>query len=159
MSCHSMVWRNSPLLSKVHQSWSTGTPVVWKRVNWVPEFVFFNHEAHVRAGVNCNVCHGPVQDMALTWKRHDLSMAWCLDCHEDPARFADPGLSPTASDGKSQVFDLYWKLQQHAPLGRYESQLAGGNRPENDDPAAAEKTLKAYGIKTIKLTDCWTCHR
>ena len=81
MSCHSQIWTNSPLLEPIRKSYETGMPIEgvegtgWLQVNKVPEFVYFNHSIHIQKGVNCNQCHGPVQDMAITWKGRAFSMA------------------------------------------------------------------------------------
>jgi hypothetical protein len=58
-----------------------GGVVHWKRVHKLPDFVYFSHQWHVRAGVACQTCHGPVQEMTTLRQYADLTMAWCLDCH------------------------------------------------------------------------------
>jgi hypothetical protein len=55
-------------------------------VNPLPDYVFFNHQAHIRRGVNCSVCHGAVETMPLMRKEHVLEMSWCVDCHTHPDR-------------------------------------------------------------------------
>src|SRR5271170_7816748 len=87
MSCHSQIWTNSPLLEPVRQSYETGTPIRWNLVNKVPQFVFFNHSIHINRGINCDVCHGPVQTMQITFKGNSFQMAWCLQCHRSPERY------------------------------------------------------------------------
>src|SRR3982751_3250026 len=87
MSCHSQIWTNSPLLEPVRQSYETGTPIKWNQVNKLPSFVFFNHSIHVNRGINCNTCHGPVENMNITWKGNSFQMAWCLQCHRAPERY------------------------------------------------------------------------
>ena len=57
MSCHSQIWTNSPLLEPIRQSYDTGVPIKWNKVNKVPDFVFFNHSIHINRGLNCNTCH------------------------------------------------------------------------------------------------------
>src|SRR5688572_11176345 len=88
MTCHSQIWTNSPLLEPVRESFRTGMPIKddtgapgWARINKVPEFVYFDHSIHVNRGINCNICHGPVQKMQLTYKAKPFFMKWCLDCH------------------------------------------------------------------------------
>lgn len=58
-------------------------PLRWKRVHELPDFVFFNHRAHVQAGVQCQDCHGAVQTMERVRQVSDLSMGWCVNCHRD----------------------------------------------------------------------------
>ena len=53
MSCHSQVALNSPLLIPVRESWKSGKPLEWNRVNNLPDHVYFNHQIHVNKGVGC----------------------------------------------------------------------------------------------------------
>src|SRR5690242_10996069 len=70
MTCHSQVWKDAPILAPVRESLATGQPLQWKRVNLVPDFVFFNHSIHVQKGVGCSTCHGEVDQMPIMWKAH-----------------------------------------------------------------------------------------
>ena len=90
MGCHSQVWNQSPKLQPVRDSYFEDRPIAWNRVNRVPDFVFFNHSAHVNKGVGCVTCHGRIDQMALVQQSSSLSMGWCLDCHRNPA----PNLRP-----------------------------------------------------------------
>ncbi|MBX3118099.1 MAG: cytochrome c3 family protein [Fimbriimonadaceae bacterium] len=87
MSCHSQIWTNSPLLEPVRKSYEDGTPLVWNKVNKVPEFVYFNHSIHIERGISCNQCHGAVQEMTMTSKAQAFSMDWCLTCHTEPEKY------------------------------------------------------------------------
>lgn len=84
--CHNRVWRESSAFQWVRQSVSTRRPIPWVRVNRLPDFVFFNHAIHGKAGVGCETCHGQVSEMARGRQATPLTMAWCLDCHRDPGR-------------------------------------------------------------------------
>ncbi len=168
MSCHSQIWTNSPLLEPVRQSMETGTPIVWNKVNKVPDFVYFNHSIHVNRGLNCNTCHGPVNDMHITWKGNAFQMAWCLDCHRNPEKFLGwnkdlqkehPGDSP-----RQLAFKLYWKLQTKgkANLSPAETILVNGDYTGSKDKEsidAGKDIVEKYGIKTQQLADCGVCHR
>src|SRR6266480_4271151 len=90
MTCHSQIWTNAPMLSPVRESWRTGTPIAWNRVNSVPGYVYFNHSIHLGKGVGCTTCHGPVDRMPLMYQAASLQMRWCLDCHRDPAKYLRP---------------------------------------------------------------------
>ncbi|MBI5217035.1 MAG: hypothetical protein HY960_14870 [Ignavibacteriae bacterium] len=59
------------------------SPVVWKKVHNLPDFVYFNHSVHVSAGVDCQKCHGAVETMERVRQVSDLSMGWCVNCHRD----------------------------------------------------------------------------
>ncbi len=56
-------------------------PLQWIAVHKLPDFVYFDHRAHVGAGVQCQQCHGPVQTMERVRQVADLSMGWCVNCH------------------------------------------------------------------------------
>lgn len=90
MSCHAKVHTGSNKLALIRESWATGEAVEWIKVHDLPDFVYFNHSAHVNRGVGCVSCHGPVQSMVEVYQHETLSMAWCLDCHRNP----EPHLRP-----------------------------------------------------------------
>jgi hypothetical protein len=162
MSCHSQIWTNSPLLEPVRQSFETGQPIQWNLVNTVPQFVYFNHSIHIARGINCNVCHGPVNNMNITWRGNSFQMAWCLQCHRAPERYLYD-IKPN-EEPRQQVFDLYWKLQASGirNMTEKEKQEIEGKFSGSDDPAdkaAGEKIVKEYGIRVQQLSDCNVCHR
>jgi hypothetical protein len=86
MNCHSKVRADSPKLLPVRESFAFDKPIAWVRVHKLPEYVYFNHGAHLAAGVGCSTCHGRVDQMVRVIQREPLSMGWCLDCHREPAR-------------------------------------------------------------------------
>ena len=59
-------------------------PVKWVRIHNLPDFVYFNHSQHVKvAGVECQTCHGPVEEMEIMYQHSSLTMGWCIDCHRE----------------------------------------------------------------------------
>lgn len=84
MNCHSELWRDSPTLAAVRDSFKTGVSIRWTRVHDLPDFVYFNHAIHVHKGVACESCHGRVDQMPLMYREKSLQMSWCLDCHRHP---------------------------------------------------------------------------
>ncbi|MFW5825495.1 MAG: cytochrome c3 family protein [Marinobacter sp.] len=84
MSCHSQLWTSADMLAPVRESLKTSRPLAWVRVHDLPDFVYFNHQAHVNNGVGCESCHGRVDRMPLMRQARPLTMQWCLDCHRDP---------------------------------------------------------------------------
>jgi mono/diheme cytochrome c family protein len=57
-------------------------PVKWVRIHNLPDFVYFNHSQHVTvAGIECQTCHGPVQEYEIQKQFAPLTMGWCIDCH------------------------------------------------------------------------------
>jgi hypothetical protein len=131
MTCHSQLYTDAPLLAPVRESLANNTSLRWKRVNDVPDFVFFNHSIHVNKGIGCAECHGRVDEMPLSWKANTLYMRWCLKCHNDPARFIRP---------RDQVFNLAWQAPK-------------------DQESKGEELVKQYHVNTTQLSDCSMCHR
>jgi menaquinone reductase, multiheme cytochrome c subunit len=129
MNCHQYIKRDSLLLAPVVESFETGNPIAWNRVHDLPDFVFFNHAAHLNAGVSCISCHGRVDRMEVVSQEERLTMGWCLDCHREP----DVHIRP-----EEFVTDLAW--------------VADG------DPLELGRRLREErGI--APSTDCSTCHR
>lgn len=57
-------------------------PVEWVRIHNLPDHVYFNHSQHVTvAGLECQTCHGPIQEMEVVQQFAPLSMGWCINCH------------------------------------------------------------------------------
>lgn len=59
----------------------TPRPIEWVRAYKLPDFVYFDHRAHVRAQVACQQCHGPVESMERMREVPALTMGWCVNCH------------------------------------------------------------------------------
>ncbi len=129
MNCHARVRAESRKLEPLRESHATGLPLRWVKVHDQPDYVFFNHSAHVRRGVGCVSCHGRVDAMEVVQQVEPLSMGWCLDCHRHPA----PALRPVDA-----VTRMDW-----APA---------------DDPEALGLRLARAG-EVDPPTDCTTCHR
>jgi len=117
------------MLAPVHRSFETDQSIQWTRVNYLPQFVYFDHSIHIHKGVGCTTCHGPVGDMPLTWQNATLQMRWCVDCHRQPELYLRP---------REAVFSVNWK-------------------PPVDQLVQGRKLVKEYDVKS--LTDCYTCHR
>lgn len=102
MGCHGQIWQEAQRLEPVRASWFSGEPIRWERVHRLPEFVYFDHSAHVSHGVGCDECHGRVDRMPEVYAVAPLTMNWCLDCHRDPA----PHLRPV-----DEVTNAEWRPQ------------------------------------------------
>jgi hypothetical protein len=132
MNCHSQIWNNAPMLEAVRASFRDDKPLQWTRVHDLPDFVYFNHSIHVKKGVGCATCHGPVDRMPLVYQHATLFMTWCLNCHRNPEQYVRP---------RDQVFNMSWE------------------RPA-DDPELGARLVKEYKIGSVEqLTSCSTCHR
>ena len=59
-------------------------PVKWVRIHNLPDFAYFNHSQHVTvAGVECQKCHGPVEEYEIMEQFAPLTMGWCINCHRE----------------------------------------------------------------------------
>jgi len=59
-------------------------PVKWVRIHNLPDFAYFNHSQHVTvAGLECQTCHGPVEEMEIMYQFSPLTMGWCINCHRE----------------------------------------------------------------------------
>ena len=74
----------------VRDSFASGQAIPWVHIHRLPDYVFFNHEVHISAGVSCVLCHGRIDQEIEVHQEKPLNMAFCLDCHRDPA----PNLRP-----------------------------------------------------------------
>jgi hypothetical protein len=129
MTCHSQIWLDSPMLEPVRESFRTNTPLRWNRVHDLPDFVYFDHSAHVQNGIGCTSCHGQVDQMPLMWRDASLYMEWCLECHRAPEQYTRP---------REDVFSVDWQ-------------------PPSDQLERGRKLVREYQIETF--TNCSTCHR
>ena len=129
MTCHSQIWKTSPMLEPVRASFRDDRSIEWTRVNALPEFVYFDHSIHVAKGIGCTTCHGPIGDMTITWAATQMKMGWCLDCHRQPEKYVRP---------KDQVFSVSYQ-------------------PPSNQLELGRRLVQEY--KIYSLQDCVTCHR
>jgi len=85
-------------------------PIEWIRVHNLPDHVYFNHAQHVTVGgLECQTCHGKVEEMEVVAQHSPLSMGWCINCHRQ-------------TEVKFEDNDYYNSYQQ------YHEELANGDR-------------------------------
>ncbi len=133
MGCHAVVRSDSAALAPVRESWESGDPVHWVRVHNVPDHVYFDHSAHLSAGVGCVSCHGRIDTMEVVRQDQPLSMAWCLDCHRAP----EENLRPV-----SEITNMAWE------------------RPEGVTAEAFAASLVEDGQRyVLPPENCGGCHR
>ncbi len=132
MNCHSQIWTNAPILEPVRASFRDDKNLTWIRVHDLPDFVYFNHQIHVKQGVGCATCHGEVDKMPLTFQANSLLMEWCLDCHRAPEKYLRP---------REQVFNMaYVPPANQLELGR--------------------QLKQQYNVASVEhMTSCSICHR
>jgi len=59
-------------------------PIQWVRIHNLPDLAYFNHSQHVSVGgLECQECHGPVEEMDVVYQHSELTMGWCVDCHRE----------------------------------------------------------------------------
>lgn len=121
MNCHSKVRTTSPKLEPLRDSWTKGTALEWTKVHDLPDYVYFNHSAHVRRGVGCVSCHGRVDQMPVVIQDQPLSMGWCLDCHRAPENHLRP---------PSEVTNMTW--QPSSPTEGMDLRKANHINPSTD---------------------------
>ncbi len=59
-------------------------PIEWVRIHNLPDLAYFNHSQHVEVGgLECQTCHGPVEEMEVVYQYAPLTMGWCINCHRE----------------------------------------------------------------------------
>jgi menaquinone reductase, multiheme cytochrome c subunit len=129
VNCHKTIAADSDKLAPLRESLKTGKSVPWVRVHDLPDYVYFDHHAHVRQNVACVSCHGRIDQMEQVYQAKRLSMGWCLECHRDPA----PNVRPAEF-----ITDMNWV-------------------PDKDPAALGRRLVTEKAI--APSTDCSTCHR
>ncbi|MEM7552272.1 MAG: cytochrome c3 family protein, partial [Bacteroidota bacterium] len=93
MNCHSAIKTNSPEIKKIYAAIENDRPIEWVRVHNLPDLAYFNHSQHVQVGgLECQTCHGPIEEMEVVKQWSKLTMGWCINCHrETPLNTDDNG--------------------------------------------------------------------
>lgn len=145
INCHNPdagngIRKDSDQLAALRESHATGEPIEWIRVHDLPDFVYFDHSAHVNKGVSCLECHGRVDKMEEVYQAESLSMAWCLECHREPEKHLRP---------REEVTNLAWAPTPREGETTEQAQLRIGN-----------ELKQKYNIHDqTYMTACSTCHR
>jgi menaquinone reductase, multiheme cytochrome c subunit len=129
MNCHQNIASTSEKMVAVRESMATGNPIHWVRVHDLPNYVYFDHSAHVARGVGCVSCHGRVDKMEQVTQVKPPSMGWCLECHRNP----EPNLRP-----QEFITRMDWT-------------------PNESPEILGAKLRKQFNINPS--TDCSACHR
>lgn len=108
-------------------------PVEWVKIHNLPDHVFFSHAQHTKAGkVQCQTCHGPIQQMDEVHQFAPLSMGWCINCHRTTkVDFPDS----TGANG-NKFYSIYEHFHQDLKNGEKDS----------------------ITVKDIGGTECQKCH-
>jgi hypothetical protein len=105
MNCHSKIKTKSLDLHLVRESYAEDKPIEWVRIHKTPDYAYFEHSAHIQAGVGCESCHGRIDQMVVVSLAEPLNMGWCLDCHREPEKHVRP---------KALVTKMGYLESQHA---------------------------------------------
>lgn len=136
LNCHASIKADSPKLELVRKSFETGEPISWIKVHSVPDFVFFNHSAHINKGVACESCHGRIDQMEVVFQAKPLSMAWCLECHRAPEKQLRP---------RDAVTVMGWNESEDS---------------SDSHRSKAEDLMAEHNVQSIHfMTSCSLCHR
>jgi cytochrome c553 len=170
---------NSPKLEPVRKAMETGEPIKWVKIHKAPDYVYFNHSAHLNRGVSCVSCHGKINEMDVVYHDQPQSMGWCLDCHRNPENNLRPLTEITNLDWKPESLDREAFYAGLIKKGASAAEIAaeipdGKDKPAADAKALAELASKVYGDKVTQREvglqlkkhwavspsqDCTTCHR
>jgi hypothetical protein len=83
MACHIAVDKDKASIKKLADYAASGQAVPWARIYPLTAGIHFSHEPHLKAGVQCSNCHGPVGEQpAMSELTAITSMATCISCHQ-----------------------------------------------------------------------------
>jgi mono/diheme cytochrome c family protein len=84
MNCHSQIKTESPEIKKIYRAIERKQPIQWVRIHNLPDLAYFNHAQHTQVGgLQCQTCHGPIQNMEVVYQYSALTMGWCINCHRE----------------------------------------------------------------------------
>lgn len=94
-------------------------PIQWIQVHNLPDLAYFNHSQHVKVGkIECQTCHGPVEEMDVVKQFSKLTMGWCIDCHRT---------TEVKMDGNGYYTDYHKKLvEKYGPEAKMTVEKIGG---------------------------------
>jgi hypothetical protein len=83
MLCHSQIIVAYPEIAELREHYDERRPIEWVPVFHTCDFVYFNHEPHVRRGIDCGQCHGDIRHMDRIAEGEEMDMGFCVQCHRD----------------------------------------------------------------------------
>jgi hypothetical protein len=108
-------------------------PIEWIKIHNLPDHVFFSHAQHTKAGqVQCQTCHGPIQEMDEVKQFAPLSMGWCINCH----RTTKVNFPDSNGNGGNKFYSIYERYHKDLKTGKMDS----------------------VTVENIGGTDCQKCH-
>jgi mono/diheme cytochrome c family protein len=84
MNCHNSIRQGSPEIQKIYKAIENDEPIQWVRIHNLPDLSYFNHAQHVKVGgIECQTCHGNIEEMEVVQQISLLTMGWCVNCHRE----------------------------------------------------------------------------
>lgn len=115
--------------------WQRQEAIPWVRIHQLPAHAQFPHMSHVRVGIQCQTCHGPIEEMEKVYQFSSLQMGWCVDCHR--------GELPLSEQELTEVRDRSTFVRRIASLAAAGADVRG---------------VEATYPNQIASTDCVVCH-
>ncbi len=150
----------SPRLAPLMDAIENNKPIKWVRVHKAPDYVYFNHSAHLNRGVSCIECHGEVNKMRVVYHAKPLSMGQCLECHRSP----EDALRPL-----EEVFNLKYNakifMEKNSDAMSEVKDFIAGDEDLDLDLSDEDDAQKAMGLMLKQRWNvrpkesCFTCHR
>ncbi|RIJ33431.1 c-type cytochrome [Pontibacter oryzae] len=117
MNCHSQIKTESPEIQKIYRAIERNRPIEWVRIHNLPDLAYFNHSQHTQVGgIECQTCHGPIQEMDVVYQYSPLTMGWCIDCHRE---------TPLNTEGNA-YYDKLVELHEESSKGAFTVSSNGG---------------------------------
>lgn len=121
MNCHQQIKTESPEIQKIYaaidfdpetQTYGNNQqPIEWVRIHNLPDLAYFNHSQHVNVGgIECQTCHGPIQEMEVVYQHSLLTMGWCINCHRETQVNAE------GNDYYDKLLELHESAEGNEPM-------------------------------------------
>lgn len=171
MNCHTSVKTDSKWIQELHtyvdydvKTKTYGpnqTPIQWTRVHNLPDLAYFNHSQHVKvAGLECQQCHGPVQEMETMYQYSTLTMGWCIDCHRNTPINLDAYDNESGYYTRELAEDLLkFRKKENSEFAMKKAREA---MDDENNPAPFHETLEGLKdpltVEDIGGMECSKCH-
>lgn len=121
MNCHQQIKPESPEIQKIYaaidfdpdtQTYGNNQqPIEWVRIHNLPDLAYFNHAQHVNVGgLECQTCHGEIQEMEVVYQQSLLTMGWCINCHRETQVNAE------GNDYYDKLLELHESAEGNEPM-------------------------------------------
>jgi hypothetical protein len=133
LGCHRVVQGGSSEIAKLRGYEQQGEAIPWERIYKLADFVQFNHGRHILAELECEECHGKVEETDVLYQWSSMTMGWCLECHREPG------------EDEAKLAEAHANAERFTEEGR-------------ESPGLYPKSIDSdYGV-TKGPIDCAACH-